>query len=258
MTADLSIGDIASGTVSNLTGGGVQTKGNLIGQLTDPRTVTVSVSPATIDEGGTRQLTLLATMDDATTLNLTGLTLWTFGVPISTIDAVNAVATAGSVFANTPRQVTATFQGVSGDLTLTVLNANPDNYFAYAADGLYDDWQVLHLGPPPNANAAPTVDADGDGRNNRTEFLSGFSPTDPASFLEFIFQGFSSGNVMDFRLNKVIPGRTYTVKANTDLTTTPTPVGSPLSVVSEQTNQLFQDPAANGRRKCYCLEISKP
>ena len=60
MTADLSIGDIASGTVSNLTGGGVQTKGNLIGQLTDPRTVTVSVSPATIDEGGTRQLTLLA------------------------------------------------------------------------------------------------------------------------------------------------------------------------------------------------------
>ena len=63
---------------------------------------------------------------------------------------------------------------------------------------------------------------------------------------------------MDLRLNKVIPGRTYTVKANTDLVTPPTTVGAPFTVGGEQANQLFQDPTATGGKKLYYLEISKP
>lgn len=181
VVAEISVGDAASGAVSAGTAAGVQTKGNLIGQLTDPRTVTVAASPTTINEGGTRQLTPTATLDDATTLPLTGLVLWTFGAPISTIDALTAVATASPVFQNTPRQVTATFRGVSGSLSLTVLNVSLDNYFQYAGDGMDDAWQVSNFGLPPNANAGPNANGDGDLFNNFLEFAFGTDPNNAAS-----------------------------------------------------------------------------
>jgi hypothetical protein len=138
------------------------------------------------------------------------------------------------------------------------LNTNADNFGAYGSDGLDDDWQALYFGQPPNANAAPTADPDGDGRNNRFEFLSGFVPTDPTSAFQFTMTGFTSPGVAELRLNKVIPGRTYTVRANANLVTPPTTVGAPFSVGSEEMNRLFQDSAVTGTRKFYYLEISKP
>ncbi|MDB6070537.1 MAG: hypothetical protein JWL81_1708, partial [Verrucomicrobiales bacterium] len=143
----------------------------------------------------------------------------------------------------------------------TLLNVNDlgetDFFQQYAGDRIDDGWQLEYFGLPPNARAAPTVDADGDGRDNWMEFLSGFSPVDSKAFLDFKIQGFSSANVMDFRINKILPGRTYIVRANTDLQSFPQTVGSPIDVPAEQTNRLFQDPAASEGKKFYFLQITR-
>ncbi len=257
VVADISVGDAAAGTVSAVTAGGVQAKGNLIGQLYDPRTMTVTATPPTIAEGGARPLLATATLDDATTLPLTGLAVWDFTAPLTAIDQPTAVATAGSVFQNTQCLAIATYRGLVESVTLTVLNVNPDNFGTYGGDGLDDDWQVLHFGQPPNANAAPTADPDFDGRNNRFEFLSGFLPTDPASFFRFTITGFSAANVMDFRVNKAIPGRTYTLQESPNLTAPFVPVGS-FSVNAEETNKLVQDTGAPSGQNFYRIEIAKP
>jgi hypothetical protein len=207
--ADISVGDPASGVVSAVTAGGAQTKGNLIGQLFDPQTVSVTATPATIDEGGTRQLIATATMDDATTLGLAGHAIWTFGPPISAIDAITAVATAGPVFQNTTRQISARFRGVSGSLSLTVLNVNSDNYLHYAGDGLDDAWQMTHFGLPPNASAAPTADPDGDGSTNLREWKALTNPLNGASV--FLPTCTITGPDLIISFPTVV-GRTYTLE----------------------------------------------
>ncbi len=257
VVADVSIGDPASGLVSNVTGGGVQAKCNFVGQLYDVASVSIAASPATINEGGTRQLTATATLDDATTLALNGLAAWDYSPPITFIDTNSGVATAGAVFQNMQTQILASYRGVTGNIQLNVLNVNPDNFGAYASDGLDDDWQVLYFGQPPNANAAPTADPDGDGRDNRLEFLSGFLPTDPESAFQFTISGFSSPGVMDFNLNKVIPGRTYTLKESSNLIA-PFVTVSDFSASTEETDKLIQDPSAPSGRNFYIIEISKP
>lgn len=105
--------------------------------------------------------------------------------------------------------------------------------------------------------AAANADPDGDGRNNFFEFLSGFDPTSAASFFRFAVIGFSGPSVLDFRLNKVIPGRTYTLRESPNLIAPFVPVGS-FSVSSEETNKLVQDTAAPAGRNFYQIEIAKP
>ena len=258
VTVDISVGDPASGIVSNVSSGGVVAKGNLVGQLTDVKGLMLTSASPTVNEGATVQLSASQLLDDATLTAVPATSVtWSVVGPFTSISP-GGLATAAAVYQNTVGTVQGILGTVSGTSPVTVLNGNADNFGAFGSDGLDDDWQVLYFGQPPNANAAPTVDPDGDGRNNRLEFLSGFVPTDPASAFQFTITGFASPGVAQLRLNKVIPGRTYTVKTNTNLVTPPTTVGAPFSVVSEQANRLFQDNAATGARKFYYLEISKP
>ncbi len=257
VTADISVGDPASGLVSNVSANGVVTKGNLVGQLTDVTGLTLTSASPTVNEGGSVQFNALQVLDDATlsAVPATSVT-WTANGPLSGISTVG-LATAAAVFQNT----VATAQGVLGStsatLPLTVVNVNLDNFGAFGSDGLDDDWQVLYFGQPPNVNAAPTGDPDGDGRNNRLEFLSGFLPTDPASAFQFTILGFSGPGVMDFRLNKVLPGRTYTLKESSNLIA-PFVTVNTLTVSAEETNKLVQDPGAPANRNFYIIEITKP
>ncbi len=262
VTADISVGDPGSGVVSAVSAGGVQAKGNLIGQLYDPRTFTIAVTPTAVNEGGTSQLSGQAVMDDTTTLAMPATqVVWSVGFgPVASL-TLGGLITTSPVLGPTSAQLHGTFRGVAdpdGTLLNVIDTGESDTFAQYAGDGLDDGWQTNFFGQPPNANATPTADPDGDGRNNRFEFLSGFTPTNPASAFQFTITGRSSPNVADFRLNKVIPGRTYTVKASTDLVTPLTTVGAPFSVGSEQTNRLFQDMAATGGKKFYFLEISRP
>ncbi len=261
LVVDVSVGDPASGVVSNVTGGGVRTKGNFIGQLVDPVSLAINGSPNPVNEGGTSQLSGIVTMDDGTTLHPSATAIaWSVGFgPVASLTLGGLVTTA-PVLGPTSARLNGTFQGVAdpdGTLLNVIDTGESDTFQQYAADQIDDGWQIAYFGLPPNANAAPTADPDGDGRNNRFEFLSGFVPTDPGSFFQFTITGLNA-SVADLRLNKVIPGRTYRVKANTDLIATPTLVGAPFTVASEQTDRLFQDAAATGGKKFYYLEISKP
>ena len=260
--ADISVGDPGSGVVSVVTAVGVQTKGNLIGQLYNPVAFAIALSPSAVNEGGTSQLSGQATMDDATVLApLATQVAWSVGFgPVASLTLAGLITTS-PVLGPTSARLNGLYLGVAdpdGTLLNVIDTGESDTFAQYAGDQIDDGWQTTFFGQPPNVNAAPTADPDADGRNNRFEFLSGFVPTDPASFFRFTITAFSSANVVDFRLNKVIPGRTYRVKANTDLLTTPTTVGAPFSVASEQTNRLFQDTSATGGKKFYHLEISRP
>ena len=258
VTVDISVGDPASGVVSNVSAGGVVAKGNLVGQFTDVKGLTLTSASPEVNEGATLQFDALQVLDDATLTAVPATSVaWTVSGPLTGISA-GGLATAAAVYQNSVATVQGVLGSVFGTRPVTVLNVNADNFGAYGSDGLDDDWQALYFGQPPNANAAPTADPDGDGRNNRFEFLSGFVPTDPASAFQFTITGFTSPSVAELRLNKVIPGRTYTVMANTDLVTPPMTVGAPFTVGSEEANRLFQDGAATGARKFYYLEISKP
>jgi hypothetical protein len=50
-------------------------------------------------------------------------------------------------------------------------------------DGLTDSWQMLYFMSANSPLAAPALDPDGDGMNNRDEYLAGTDPTDPDSAL---------------------------------------------------------------------------
>jgi hypothetical protein len=259
IVADTSTGGSFGGAVSTVTTSGFQSKSNYIGQLTDVDEVIVSASPETINEGGTRVLSAVANMDDGTTLSNPAGTIWGFTTPlIASIDALTRTATGGTVFENTPTTVEASILGTIGNLELTVLNTNPDNFASYGGDGLDDAWQVQYFGTPPNTDAAPGENPDGDPFDNADEFLTGFSPVDGGDFLRLTIASSGSG-VTNLVINKVIPDRLYTVKAGTDLSGSFNELigGSPLSYGSETTNALVQDTAA-GTRKFYVIDVQFP
>ena len=79
-------------------------------------------------------------------------------------------------------------QGQTGQLLLTVRNANNDDYQACAGDGIDDAWQVQYFGAPSNPNAGPTVDVSGTDQNNLFKFIAGLNPLD--SFPLFSFPAF--------------------------------------------------------------------
>lgn len=79
--------------------------------------------------------------------------------------------------------------GTSGDLVesatvaLNVTAADTDS------DGVPDPWMVQYFGHPTGQagdNSRPADDADKDGMSNRSEYLAGTKPTDPASNLKII------------------------------------------------------------------------
>jgi hypothetical protein len=259
IVADTSTGGSFGGGVSNVTTSGFQMKPNYTGQLSDVENVTVAASPATVDEGGTRQFEAVATMDDGTTLTNPLSTIWEFvGQAIVSLDAPTRTATAGIVFEDTPATVEATILGTTGDLEVTILNINADNFAEYAGDGLDDGWQVNFFGTPPNTDAGPGENPDGDPFNNADEFLTGFSPVDGGDFLKLSLQSVSAGTAT-LVINKVIPGPIYTIWAGTDLSGSFPEVvtGSAYTYLAEETDTLVIDTSAGSGRKFYILEVTE-
>ena len=72
------------------------------------------------------------------------------------------------------------YLGITATLGITVRNVNVDDFGSYAGDGLDDAWQFQYFGQN-NPNAAPTIDADGAGQNNRLEVIAGLVPIDATS-----------------------------------------------------------------------------
>lgn len=124
----------------------------------------------------------------------------------------------------------------------------------YAGDGIDDNWQVTHFGAPPNANAAPTIDADGDPKNNLYEFLTGFDPNDGNAFFQMDSNDFPAPTTFELNLNKVIPGRTYRILSSPDLVTWTEETN--FTVGAEETNRVVPLTVGTGDvRKFFRVEV---
>jgi hypothetical protein len=143
--------------------------------------ISVSASPPTIDDGGTRQLAASLLYDDSTSFPLSpSVVTWSIqSGPLTGISA-SGLATAAAVYQDTTATVKGTYHDFTATLNLSVLNTNPDNFSAYASDGIPDDWQIQYFGID-NPNAAPLLDPDLDGWDNRFEYNACLIPTDPLS-----------------------------------------------------------------------------
>ena len=136
--------------------------------------------------------------------------------PLVSISA-GGLATASTVYQNTPATVRADSGGWSGTGTLTVLNVNADDYGTYAGDGLDDAWQVRYFGFN-NPQAGFDVDADGTGQTNLFKYLTGLNPLDPASRFTLAISavpGQPGQKTLSF--SPITMGRTYTVQYTSGL-----------------------------------------
>ena len=151
------------------------------GQLSDAISLALVASPATVDESASRQLAGLVNLDDDTLQPLPAASVvWSILTgPIAAISP-DGLATSAPVYQNTAATVQGRYRGLTGNLSLTVLETVPDNFHLYAGDRLPDPWQVQYLGPA-NPQGGQTGDPDGDGYSNLLEFAFGTDPANPAS-----------------------------------------------------------------------------
>ena len=233
-------------------------RSGFIAQLYDVSGLLVNSAAPSVDEAATLQLAAWQLLDDATFL-ATDPTAVTWGIvsgPIVTVSA-SGLATAGLVFENTSATVQGTFGGFTGALNFTVLDSIPDNYGAYAGDGLGDDWQVQYFGQN-NPLAAPALDPDGDGQTNQFEFIAGLAPNDPASTFHLqIAPVPSQPSRKKVIFSPRLDGRTYIVE------TMPALGGSwqPLTTSSQSDNgteRTVTDLNATGGKKFYRVGITRP
>ncbi len=99
--------------------------GGYVGQLYDPTSLTLTATPDFVVEGLSTQLTAIATMDDGSLINLGGSDpRWSvLGGAIAGI-STSGVLTGGEVFINAPATARCTWNGATGDLSLSVINNN--------------------------------------------------------------------------------------------------------------------------------------
>lgn len=235
-------------------------KHGYVGQLYEVKTnLQLGATPATINEASTRQINPYHILDDDSKLaiSVAAVTWSVLSGPLSSINN-SGVATAGIVFQDTAASVQGVHNGNTASLGVTVLNSSPDNYGSYSGDGLDDAWQNQHFGLN-NPNAAPGVDADGDGQTNLFEFTAGLVPTSNASHFSFAIQPVV-GQPGQHRVvfNPLNGGSGYVVKYKNALSDASwsTLTGATISDVGQQ--RTVTDPNASGTKKFYTVEITKP
>lgn len=188
------------------------------GQLYDTgNSLEVTAPFSYISESVGTQLTVRRICTDTTLLTLapTAVT-WSSAGPLSITTA--GIASGNAVYQDTAATAIATLGAASGNLALNVVDSSPDNYGSYAGDGLPDSWQFSNFGLN-NTNAAPTVDADKDGQDNRLEYLATTLPLDASSRLRFRIE-LVPGNPSWRRLvfSPYSSNRTYSLYSTLNLT----------------------------------------
>jgi len=232
------------------------------GQLADAiaTALDITASPLTVNEGSTRQLSATLIFDDLSTTPLaaTSITWSVQSGPLSSISS-GGLATAATVYQNTPATAQGTYQSLSNTVALTVLNTLPDNFGSYTSDGIDDDWQVLYFSLPPNANAAPTADPDYDGQNNLFEFTAGIIPTNANSYFRIeAADGTGLPNQKQIIFSPRLSGRTYTVQTSTTLLTPSWLTLATFTTSDAATVRTVTDTSATGSRRFYRVQITRP
>jgi hypothetical protein len=234
-------------------------KHGYLGQLTEVTALQLAAFPTTVNETATRQLSGAQLLDDLTTTAVPATDIsWSVqSGPLSSINSIG-LATAATVYQNTAATAQGSYAGATGTLGLSVLDTITDNFDSYAGDGLGDDWQFGFFGLD-NPLAAPLLDPDGDGQNNRFEFTAGLVPTNPLSrFTLTIAPVPGQPGQKDVIFAPIVAGRTYTVKTSPDLSAASwiTLTGSTTSNTGNQ--RTVTDTAATPAKKFYTVEIVKP
>lgn len=207
--ADGSVGDVAG--YSAVASPAERANHGFIGQLADATGIQFAATPATINEESTRRITGALAFDDETTATLEPtLVSWSMTGPLLSL-AIGGLGTgnpsdqyleasAGTVYDDTGATVDGSYAGFAGSIGLTVLDTLPDNYGLYAADGIGDDWQIMHFGFD-SANAAPTLDGDHDGLSNFAEFAF---HSDPATTNIFPVVSVRNGAVFEYTYTRSV------------------------------------------------------
>lgn len=198
-------------------------------------------------------------LDDDSTLavSTTSVTWSVASGPLAGIDA-NGLATAATVYEDTAATAQGDFEGNTGQLGLSVLNTLLDNFGSYAGDGLDDGWQNQYFGLD-NPLAAPLLDPDGDGQNNRFEWIAGLIPTDAASrFLLEVEPVPGQPGQKNLVYGPRFEDRSYVVKFSTDLSPGPWGDATVSAPSDDGTERTVTDTAASETKKFYRVEITKP
>ena len=232
-----------------------------IGQLYDVLGFGILFTENYPPEGSTTQVIPLRTLDDGTHLAvpLTDVTYSALNGPVSGISATGLITTL-PVDEETSAMIRAVLTGVEGavaELPIFVQDTLPDNYGTYAADGLPDRWQRQYFGPD-NPLAAPLLDPDGDGQNNRFEYTAGLVPTDPLSRFQLrIAPVPGEPSWKKLILSPLVEGRRYEVKSNAGLADPWLPL-SDTDTTDAGDERTVTDHEADPARKFYHVEITKP
>jgi hypothetical protein len=232
-------------------------KAGYIGQLTEVVSLTATGTPASVNEGATSQLSGTATLDDTTVTTLTGSDI-DWGIvtyPFQSVDGNGVLTAVANVYASPVGTVTGYYLGETGSASVEVLGS-------YASSGIADSWLVQYFGMPPNADAAPTFDADGTGQNNLFKYVAGLDPTNPASVFVLQIQNVPGQPTQKYLLfNPVAGGRTYTPQFCTNMVNgswaTLTGTGGPTTNVP-QAQVTVTDLSATQPQKFYRIDISLP
>ena len=140
-------------------------------------------------------------------------------------------------------------QTQTGLITLSDRSASSWN------DGIPDAWRLRYFGSIHNVLSAATSDADGDGANNRTEYMAGTDPNDRASVLR-VSAGSASGNQQPFTVRwPSVEGKRYVIERSATLFE-----GSwtPLSTVDGTGSEMqYQDPVAGGSINFYRVRVTE-
>lgn len=184
------------------------------GQLCDAVQLQVVSDSTNIPEDGSTLLTAMAVNDDETRNSMAAGWSVVYGA-LSSVDS-NGMAYGAPVYQNEPAMAQAVGGGLTGVVSLMVLDTLKDNFGLYATDGIPDAWQVQNFGVN-NSDAIASADPDHDGQNNFAEFIVGTSPTAGTDYfgLRSIHNG--TGGAMEFVLSPTFTNRTYHIEATTNL-----------------------------------------
>jgi hypothetical protein len=253
-------------------------RGGFSGMLSNPSSLALTAAGAAdrMNERATLQLEARIRYDDDTlaafALPAANLTWSVADGPLASVNSAG-LATAGSVYQETPATARATYQSLEGRLPLTVRNLTNDDFGFYAADGLPDPWQVQYFGETSlQTVAGADADPDADGLTNFQEYAFGTDPSLGASGVlrwsgsNLLERGvptpFASGTAGSFTFRAVFArrkdfaaaGLSYTVEFSGDLSTWRASTSTPSVLAEDSVIQAVSVPYpffVNGKKATY-------
>lgn len=248
------------GTVASVSTPSISSKSGYVGQLYEVQGLNVVASPNSVNETATTQLSALPLLDDGSNLAAIPAASVTWSIingPLVSISA-DGIATTANVYQNTGAAASGAYGNHSGQVNLTVVNVGTDDLGIYANDDIDDDWQVGFFGEN-NPDGRATADPTGNGQNNLFKFVAGLDPTDVnARFILGIAAIPGAPDSKQITLKPIVAGRTYNIMFKADLIN---PTWDPLvgtTQIDNGSERTVTDTNANGPKKSYRVEISKP